>query len=300
MVWNVVDGLRDDDDSGSDNTESADYRQSHFQPHSRETSFASDRSDGEEMVNSRALTKEYKLPLRHRDRGASQARPQTNVSISLHLHAGNGVETDAQLYFTSPTDVADLIDQLSQDPDAAGKGRIDFSLPSPPPVPDLPTLPTHRTPPLQQGKAGQTGQFEDAPSPSALANRRSPPAPINVGRANQAPAGGWSPKRQAQLRQAFGRAPAPAHAHARNGSGGSGSMSGMARIHQFITPPGSTMPPASAGVRDTASPGADSLGSLDSPASVQGSASQASTRNVEDRLQALMDRLVKSGAVRQA
>ena len=188
---------------------------------------------------------------------------------------------------------------MSQDPNAAGKGRIDFSLPSPPPVPDLPTLPAHRTPPLQHGRAAQTGQFEDAPSPGS--GRRSPPAPINVNRANQAPAGGWSPKRQAQLRQAFGRAPAPssASAHSRNGSASaSGSLSG--RLNQFVTPPGSTMPQplASGSIRDTASPGADSLTSLDSPAS--GTGGVAAARNVEDRLQALMDRLVKSGAVRQA
>ena len=166
--------------------------------------------------------------------------------------------------------MADLIDQLSQDPSASGKGRIDFTLPSPPPVPDLPAFTAHRTPPLA-GKASNTGQFEDAPSP----NRRTPPAPINVNRANQAPAGGWSPQRQARLRQAFGRAPAP-------------TSSGV-KAQQYVTPPGSTTP------NSATSPGADSMNSLGSPAPGQGQ----SARNVEDRLQALMDRLVKSGAVRQ-
>ena len=52
-----------------------------------------------------------------------------------------------------------------------------------------------------------------------------------------------------------------------------------------------------------ASPGGDSLASLDSPGSGGGQSQgqgQGQVRNVEDRLQALMDRLVKSGAVRQA
>ena len=77
MVWNVVDGLRDDDDSGSDYTQSGDFGGD--QPHSREASYASERSETDEPARGTTLSKEYTLPLRHRDRGAHQARPQTNV-----------------------------------------------------------------------------------------------------------------------------------------------------------------------------------------------------------------------------
>lgn len=76
IVWNVLDGLRGDEESESDYTQSGDFSQSQFQPHSREASFASDRSVD---VGNKALSKEYKLPLRHRDRGANEPRPQTNV-----------------------------------------------------------------------------------------------------------------------------------------------------------------------------------------------------------------------------
>lgn len=183
MVWGVI-----DPDDASQYT------------HSRQTSYASSHS-----------AEAAPLALRHRDRGASQARPETNVSGPL--------ASADQLYFTSPTDIGDLIDQLSRDPTGT-KGRIDVHQPLTPP-------------------SAAPGQFEDAPSP-----RKAPPAPATMFRPNNVPAGGFSPKRQKIIRQGF-------------------------------------------------------TGHAASPSAASFASSHSGGKPVEDRLQALMDRLVNSGATRK-
>ena len=105
------------------------------------------------------------------------------------------------------------------------------------------------------------------PPPSAIPGqfedapspRKSPPTPISVSRTQNIPAGGFSPKRHHVVRQGYGRKP-------------SGDLLGSGGV--------------------TISPSAASFASSHSGGGGSG-------KPVEDRLQALMDRLVSSGATRK-
>ncbi|KAK4684811.1 hypothetical protein P7C73_g5353, partial [Tremellales sp. Uapishka_1] len=203
VVWNIVDALRTST-SGPVNSES-DFDLTH----SRNNSSVYDSTSrpgsmmNPETQESHAAgpwgKKGYATPaLKFRTRDRSQApRPETNV------------------FFTSATDVADLIDHLSRDIDGSSKGRIDFG--------DL-------SPPLENPA------FEDAPSP-----RKNPPPPISVQpqASSYIPAAGFSPKRQAFMRNQ--------------------KQSNSPTAHSFA------------------------------------SASSGAGRSVEDRLQALLDRLQEGG-----
>lgn len=130
------------------------------------------------------------------------------------------------------------------------------------PSPEYPLSP-HTVPPTQTATPPpQSGQFEDAPSP----RRVGPPPPISVPRStNNIPAGGFSPKRQKYVRGGgFGQRPSLSL-----GAGVSPSAASFASSQ-------------------TSGSGGGGIGGLGGEA-----------KPVEDRLQALMDRLVSSGATRK-
>ncbi|WVR08737.1 hypothetical protein IAU60_005795 [Kwoniella sp. DSM 27419] len=270
VVWNIVDALRDpaanEQDAGV--AEMDDIKYDSIDPHSRTTSYSSagPREGDVEGVHARAGSAGWPrgmsafsagtqgLNFRHRDRNAS-ARPRPPTDI----------------YFTSSRDVADLIDHLSRDLDAS-KGRIEFSThsrsPSQRPWPIAQSSPFMLHEGDAEDRRGGTpspaSQFEDAPSPAPV--RRAPPARIVAPPAGSLPAGGFSPKRQLLVKQAFG----PTHSRSESQSSvGNGTAGGL-------------------------SPSAKSFAS-----SAYSSQAEGGQRSVEDRLQALLDRL-KDGAAARA
>ncbi|KAK8850669.1 hypothetical protein IAR55_004589 [Kwoniella newhampshirensis] len=161
------------------------------------------------------------------------------------------------VYFTSSRDVADLIDHLSRDLDAS-HGRIDI-LPSHSPSND-----TRGDPAVYKGDEDRppqspsptNGQFDDAPSPAPPPRRAPPPAPISPQRANAMTA----------------NVPAAGFSPKRQLFVKQNMMGHKQGQHSF----GSGLSP--------------------SAASFSSSVSGVGPRTVEDRLQALLDKLKEGGA----
>lgn len=151
------------------------------------------------------------------------------------------------MYFTSPDDVADLIDHLSRDLDASDKGRIDFASLSAPTTPLLPNEASSTASSQPEGLSG----FSQVTKPL---QRKLRPAPLLPTRPIAVPAGGFSPKRQAFLRNY-------------------GNKSARSLGHRTAL-------------------SSSSIPSADSPSAASfASSSGSQTRTVEERLQSLMDRL---------
>ncbi|WWC92465.1 uncharacterized protein L201_007423 [Kwoniella dendrophila CBS 6074] len=198
VIWNIVDALRTSV-TGSIDGEEYTFDNSQANPHSRSTSYSSSvrnsiipedgdvfKSAGNNAGWPKGLGNGTAgLNFRHRDRNAtSKPRPPTDV------------------YFTSHRDVADLIDHLSRDLDAS-HGRIDIISHSPPNENDwrqsnsspfvfqdsaIPTIPT--TPERSIKTRSLISQFEDAPSPAQNPIRpfynhnTNIPSPIDPAKAN--------------------------------------------------------------------------------------------------------------------
>lgn len=132
-------------------------------PHSRSTSYSSRQdangdSGGDVFAPAQACRNitglaGHATSLTFRQQRSTVARPPTNVSALVY-------RINRQVYYTSSTDIGDLIDHLSSDLDAS-RGRIDIL----PRTSDRAPSPTDRS-----SLEPAAGQFEDAPSP-----RRPPP-----------------------------------------------------------------------------------------------------------------------------
>lgn len=194
------------------------------------------------------------LQLRHRDR-----------------HQQDGLRPLTKVYKTSAQDIDALFDELAKDFDAT-KGRIDFRTsvasryddgsvtdfePGRSPAlydPSLATTSPPISPRSPRTPAMINEAFEDAPSPLPVSHFSRPelPAPIHSVPASQyVPTGGLSPRRQMMARQGFA-----AHRQDLGKTGGA----------------------------------ADGVG-IDSSREAGDGGPVLSTRTVEDRLQALLDRI---------
>ncbi|OCF45522.1 hypothetical protein I317_00424 [Kwoniella heveanensis CBS 569] len=273
LVWNIVDALRTSV-SGSVDGEEYTFDGAGAVPHSRNTSLSSSVRDrysvtagdvfGAHPQNQSGMgwprgiaAGTQGLNFRHRERsGAAKPRPPTDI------------------YFTSSRDVADLIDHLSQDLDAS-HGRIQFTAPHSPL--DQAWPPSNSSPFMFRdsvlatddvdaalGNLGTNAadpsspnpQFEDAPSPAPT--RRIAASPIVAPSASAIiPGDGLSPARQLFVQQGHARGPS----YMSTGSIG-GGVGGL-------------------------SPSSKSFASTSTHGQVG--------RSVEDRLQALLDRLKDSG-----
>ncbi|WVQ95341.1 hypothetical protein IAU59_002438 [Kwoniella sp. CBS 9459] len=276
LVWNIVDALRTSV-SGSADGEEYTFDGAGVVPHSRNTSLSSSVrnsypvAEGDVFGGPHSQNHDQRgmgwpsgiaagtqgLNFRHRERsGAAKPRPPTDI------------------YFTSSRDVADLIDHLSRDLDAS-HGRIQFTAPQSPM--DQAWPPSNSSPFMYRDSVLATDdvdaalgglgtgngdtpspnpQFEDAPSPAPV--RRIAPSPIVAPSASaMIAADGLSPARQLFVQHGHARGPSYMSIGS-NGIGGGGL-----------------------------SPSSKSFASTSTHGQVG--------RSVEDRLQALLDRLKDSG-----
>ncbi|WVF67775.1 hypothetical protein IAT40_002536 [Kwoniella sp. CBS 6097] len=271
LVWNIVDALRTSV-SGSVDGEEYTFDGAGAVPHSRNTSLSSSVRDSFSVAEGDVFSAHSRnqsgmgwprgiaagtqgLNFRHRERSGA-VKPRPPTDI----------------YFTSSRDVADLIDHLSQDLDAS-HGRIQFTAPHSPL--DQAWPPSNSSPFMYRDSVlvtddvdaalgGLSASATDTPSPnpqfedapSPAPARRIAPSPIVAPSASTfIPANGLSPARQLFVQHGHTRGPS----YMSTGSIGGGGLS----------------------------PSSKSFASTSTHGQVG--------RSVEDRLQALLDRLKDSG-----